>query len=134
MDKIISNILEFNEVQIAPNVTESNYVFTDYNGNRQVMYLINVHLNDKNLNIEIGLPDNKDDFGFQTVLEQAKKASKNAHQVIASVNGDFYDMSTGQPIGLTIKNGKFLNEGFNNAFGISACSVLPPNSNIFPFQ
>ena len=49
-----------------------------------------------------------DSFGLQTVTDQAKayEAAHPGHKVIAGINADFFNMTTGEPQGAFVMDGK----------------------------
>ena len=95
---------------IAPGIKESQIVSNDETGNRQNMgYICEVDLaNTKTTKIIAGYKDyNGNVWGMQTVRDQAKAAEKSTgYNVVAAVNGDFFNMKTGEPTGALVMNGK----------------------------
>ena len=95
---------------IAPGIKESQIVSNDKTGNRQNMgYICEVDLaNTKTTKIIAGYKDyNGNVWGMQTVREQAKAAEKSTgYNIVAAVNGDFFNMKTGAPTGALVMNGK----------------------------
>lgn len=67
---------------------------------------------------------NYDDSGkwnLVTVRDQAKAAEKKTgKKIVFAVNGDYFNMNTGEPLGLLIMNGKVVHEGSEPAyFGVT---------------
>ncbi|MBS7146782.1 MAG: phosphodiester glycosidase family protein [Intestinibacter bartlettii] len=95
---------------IAPGIKESQIVSNDKTGNRQNMgYVCEVDLkNTKTTKIIAGYKDyNGSVWGMQTVKDQAKAAEKSTgYNIVAAVNGDFFNMKTGAPTGALVMNGK----------------------------
>ena len=95
---------------IAPGIKESQIVSNDKTGNRQNMgYICEVDLkNTKTTKIIAGYKDyNGNVWGMQTVRDQAKAAEKaTGYNIVAAVNGDFFNMKTGAPKGALVMNGK----------------------------
>ncbi len=95
---------------IAPGIKESHIVSNDKTGNRQNMgYVCEVDLkNTKTTKIIAGYKDyNGNVWGMQTVRDQAKAAEKaTGYNIVAAVNGDFFNMKTGAPTGALVMNGK----------------------------
>ena len=72
-------------------------------------YICEVDLaNTKTTKIIAGYKDyNGNVWGMQTVREQAKAAEKSTgYNIVAAVNGDFFNMKTGAPTGALVMNGK----------------------------
>ena len=51
-----------------------------------------------------------------TVSAMAEQARANGHTVVAAVNGDFYNVDTGAPIGIVIHNGELLSSDGSYVF------------------
>ena len=99
---------------IAPGIKESHIVSNDKAGNRQNMdYVCEVDLkNTKTTKIIAGYSNyNGSSWGMDTVRNQAKAAeNETKYNVVAAVNGDFFNMSNGAPIGALVMNGKIYNK------------------------
>ncbi len=58
-------------------------------------------------------------YGMQTLTGMAEVADRAGNRVIAGINGDYYDMSNGIPLGFFMEDGKLLNNPDSNfAFGL----------------
>jgi LPXTG-motif cell wall-anchored protein len=113
----IGAIIEDEETVITPGVKQRKIHFTNERGSQRLS-MLDVNLADKNLSIEVGLPNGKYP-GLQTLTNQAKLVSKENHTVIGGVNGDFFNTSTGDVSGLLIHKGEILHTGVRGAFGIT---------------
>lgn len=91
---------------ISPGVTENYVVTNDSTNSDQVIgYAVTVDLSKNTL--MVGYKDyNPSKWGLQTVRDQAKAMEKaTGVTVVAAVNGDFFNMSTGEPTGALVMNG-----------------------------
>ena len=91
---------------ISPGVTENYVVTNDSTNSDQVIgYAVTVDLSKNTL--MVGYKDyNPSKWGLQTVRDQAKAMEKTTGvTVVAAVNGDFFNMSTGEPTGALVMNG-----------------------------
>ncbi|WP_051542215.1 cell wall-binding repeat-containing protein [Clostridium lundense] len=102
----ISKEINERRLNIAPNITQKLYTFRDKDNKKQEMFVVEVYTKNNNASIEAGTPNNKDAFGMQKVSLQAKAEQTDIEHVIAAVNGDFYYMVTGEPIGVIHKDGR----------------------------
>ena len=96
---------------IVPGVDETKYITNDQENSDQVVaYAIEVDLNQST--IIAGYKDyDAGTWGMQTVREQAAAAEKmRGVKVVAAVNGDFYNMGTGEPTGSLVMNGEVIKE------------------------
>ena len=94
------------QVDLAPGVKEKHYSFEGKDGKRIESFVVDVDVQNPNVAIEAGTPNDGDAFGLQPVRQQAKAADGDNHKVVAAVNSDFYNMATGEPIGVVYKDGR----------------------------
>ena len=96
---------------ISTGVTETKYITNDKetNNDQVIAYAVKVDLSGNKNTLIAGYRnyDNSGNWGLQTVREQAKAAeNKRGVKVVAAVNGDFFNMGTGEPTGALVMNGK----------------------------
>lgn len=119
-----SKIAEKVDYNIVPGVTESYVVTQNNKGLKQVRsYVLEVDLSNPDIGIITsyknymnGLSDNSE-WGMQAVRDQAVAAEKyyrndlqqDGFEIVAGVNGDFFDMDNGAPRGTLVMNGKIYN-------------------------
>lgn len=121
---IIQSIVNETTTTLASGVTEKNVLYTDSDGHSQSCFVADLDLSNSNVALDVGMPDDGTSWGFQTVRDQANAAIKDSKNVVAAVNGNYYNMSTGQPEAVLIKNGEKLQgfedgSGCNTYFGIT---------------
>lgn len=100
--------------QISAGVYETEYFTnTAENNDQVVMYAVHVDLSQNTLIAGYKDYDSSGDWGMQSVREQVAAAEASpelaGRHVVAAINGDFYNMGTGQPIGTLVMNGKVVN-------------------------
>ena len=69
-------------------------------------FVVDVDVQNPSVSIEAGTPNDGAAFGLQPVRQQANAANGDNHKVVAAVNSDFYNMATGEPIGVVYKDGR----------------------------
>lgn len=116
--RAIGNVVDEWTKTIAPGVTETNWTMDGEIG-LQRAFMLDVDTDNPKIHLQAGMPD-VDKFGMQTVRQQAAAISEPGHVVIGGVNGDFYNMANGVPIGAVIQEGRVLKGGTREAFGIKA--------------
>lgn len=103
-------VISETEQKIAPGITESEVITNNSSGNNQnIDYFCEVDLKGTSTTkIISGYADyNANKWKMQRVTDQAKAAQKaTGYNVVAGINADFYNMSTGQPAGALVMNGK----------------------------
>ncbi|GAA0726991.1 hypothetical protein GCM10008905_24100 [Clostridium malenominatum] len=103
---LVSKEINKEEFVLVPGVKEKRYSFNDRYGKRLEVLVAEVDTKNPYVGIEAGTPGDKDGYGMETLTSQAKAASTSEEKVVAGVNGDFYYMVTGEPIGVIHKDGK----------------------------
>ena len=104
--KQLTSLKQYN---IAPGVKEQHITMVDSKGDNQVQgYAATIDLT-KKAGILAGYKDYSTDgkWGLQTVRDQAAAAEKKTGKnIVVATNGDYFDMSTGEPTGVLVMNGK----------------------------
>jgi len=113
-------VIDERQAQIGPGAT---YTWRNVKLDRGLEKLHMVEFDPTNaaLTLEPGLTDGKV-YGMQGVSKMAGDADKPGNRVIAGINGDFYDMSSGVPLGMFMGGGKLLVSPPDDwyAFGLKA--------------
>lgn len=111
-------ILDQREMEIGPGAT---YTWQNMQLERGLEKVHSVEFNPKNSALELqpGKTSGKI-YGMQEVSKMASDADSVGNRVIAAVNGDFYDMSNGLPLGLFMGESELLNSPPDDwfAFGV----------------
>ncbi|TZF86288.1 hypothetical protein FW774_04360 (plasmid) [Pedobacter sp. BS3] len=111
---LIGSVISDNEITIAPGVTETDISYTDTAGKAMHLFILQVNLNEPKVFMEVATPFNLPAFSRQTVPNQAAKVDTATHKVIAGINGDFFNISTGEPRGIVHKNGVVIKNTFDD--------------------
>ncbi|MNM91689.1 hypothetical protein D3C81_1039950 [compost metagenome] len=100
------SIVDERQIEIGPGAT---YTWRNMQSDSGPEKLHMVEFDPKNsaLSLEPGMTDGKV-YGLQGVSKMASDADKEGNRVIAAVNGDFYDMSSGVPLGMFMGSGIML--------------------------
>ena len=104
--KLLTSLKQYS---IAPGVKEQHITLVDSQGDNQVQgYAATVDLTKKaGILASYKDYDTSGKWGLQTVRDQAaavtKKTGKN---IVAATNGDYFNMTTGEPVGVLVMNGK----------------------------
>ncbi|NGP60503.1 metallophosphoesterase [Paenibacillus thiaminolyticus] len=99
-------VLDRRQMEIGPGAMYNWYNMKLPQGLEKVHF---IEFDPKNeaLDLQPGMTDGKV-YGMQGVTKMASEADKQGNRVIAAINGDFYDMSTGVPLGLFMGDGEIL--------------------------
>ena len=127
------SVFNSSSVQLAPGITQEIHYATSADGRQMVYYIATGDITRDDVHIYANYANNDPSLGWemQRVMDQANAAQANRgdpsspnyienYKVIASVNADGFNMSTGEPGGLLIMDGKTFH-GINNSgfFGIT---------------
>ncbi|WP_404446072.1 phosphodiester glycosidase family protein [Sutcliffiella horikoshii] len=113
----LGQVVERERLQIAAGVAKETMTFVSDRG-RQEAFIMDIDLPDPAVTIQAGLP-NGSVAAMTSVREQADAASTDGQRVVGAVNGDFFNTSTGVPIGNVIHNGQILKSSTRETFGIT---------------
>ncbi len=119
-------LYEYNQItaqktyRVAGGVTERYIQFNNDAGDNQIKaYTLEVDLNNPNLSLIATTGEDANGWKRETVREQADKAEKNLGvNVVGGINGDMYNTSTGEPIGVLVMNGTQKHTGWEPFFAI----------------
>ncbi len=113
-------LLDERKMELSPGAT---YTHQELKLNRGLEKIHKVEFDvSKNPNLELqpAMSEGKV-LGMQPLSGMAKLVDKPGNRVIAGINGDFYDMSNGEPLGFFMGEGKILTSPSSNfAFGIKS--------------
>ena len=110
----VSWSLQTNEVtQLAPGVTQTVGTYT-LDGSVSNYWRISF-TKDSGAKLRVVLPNDGTSTGLDTVRHMADSAVLHGENVVAAVNGDMYNMSTGEPWGVVYREGQLLHG--NNVAG-----------------
>lgn len=104
---------------VAQGARVAEIAYTSTKGKLMKLFVYEVDLTVPTISVEVSTPDNQTVFKRQKMTEQAIYKDGTGHKVWGGVNGDFFNMETGEPQGIVYKNGVALKESFfttNNTF------------------
>lgn len=109
-DELMSRMISDSVFRISPNITEIHLHYLNKEGNPMAVYILKARLKKNELSLEAATPFNKDTFCRQTLMEQMKWENASHHRVLAGVNADFFNMKSGVPVEMEIKEGIILRD------------------------
>ncbi|WP_462410768.1 phosphodiester glycosidase family protein [Neobacillus sp. Marseille-QA0830] len=119
---IVQSPINEYRADIAPGVVEKHYSFEGKDSKKIESFVVDVDVHNPSVAIEAGTPNDGTAFGLQPVRQQASAADSENHKVVAAVNADFYNMATGEPIGIVYKDGQAVKTQYSSSqrfFGIT---------------
>lgn len=111
---VISIPINNYNTNLAPGIVEKGYSFIDSTGKRIESFVIEVDSMNEKVSIEATTPNDENSYGLQTVRKQSEALIAKGEQVVAGVNADFYNMATGEPRGVLVKDGTIIKDHPNS--------------------
>lgn len=93
---------------IAKGIVYTHDIFYDSEDGRQESYILKI-APDRHIHIDVAMPDHGN-FGMQEPSKMALTAIPKNGTLLAAVNADFFNMTTGVPQGIVVKAGVVLKE------------------------
>lgn len=111
---LVGHMLADTAFNIVPGVTETDLSYINNKGEPMHVFILQADLNYKNIHLELLTPFNKPVTGRQTITTMIKYRDTTLSQVVAAVNGDFFNLDNGFPMGIAYKNGVAVKDTFTN--------------------
>lgn len=104
---VVKEVISSDSCTVADGVTYEEALFKTEDGRTVAGFMVDTNYGTEgsNLHIAVGMPNNGTEFAMQRVSDQMRYAAIDGRNVLAGVNADFYNMSTGEPEGLFVKDG-----------------------------
>lgn len=100
-----SSFVDEIKTTIAPGLTEKEFVYIDQAGKRLTCFTMEYSPAQAGVTLAVGTPQDGTKIGMSTVRNQTNDAIKKGKRVVASINADMYNMKTGDPWGVVVKDG-----------------------------
>ncbi len=115
--KLLTTLKEYD---IAPGITEQHVVTVDSDGsNQNQSYVATIDPSVESVGFLASYKnyDSSGTWGMQTVRDQANAAaSKTGKKIVFGINGDYFNMNTGAPLGALVMDGKIVHERNNEPY------------------
>jgi len=117
-ERLITGTNLINEVSssltyyVAQGARVAEIAYTSIKQEKMKLFVYEIDLTVPTISVEVSTPDNQNAFKRQKMTEQAIYEDGAGHKVWGGVNGDFFNMETGEPQGIVYKNGVALKESF----------------------
>ena len=107
VDKVnlVKTVVADTLIDLAPGVKQTILNFIGYDDKPTTIHILEVDLNNPRIKLKAGTPNNSNAFSKQVVTDIALAQDKPNNRVIAAINGDFYNTTTGEPQSILFKNG-----------------------------
>lgn len=92
-------------IQISPGLSETVITYLNTGDLPMKVFILEVDLNIPTLKIKAGTPNNSNAFARQTMSEIARTQDTAGSRVLAAVNGDYFNLTTGVPSSAIYKKG-----------------------------
>ena len=107
---VMTPLLDETTAELAPGILEKKFAYKEHTYQwRTQCFCIDVAPSNQ-ASFSLGTPNDGTEYGMQTVRNQANAAKSHGKNVVAAVNGDYYNMATGEPQGVEVKDSKEIHE------------------------
>ena len=102
---LASQVVDEIKTAIAPGLTQKEFIYRNKDGDRVTCFTLEYTPKNGLVTLAAGTPNDGTAVGLATVRDQASAAANKGERVVAAINADMYDMKTGDPWGVVVKNG-----------------------------
>lgn len=106
--KLMAQVFSDTVFQISEGIEETDIHYLNAKGYTMHAFILKVDMNNPKVKLKASLPYGLSAFGMQTVPDMAKYIEAPGFKVMAGLNADFFNTSTGEPRGIAVINGKVL--------------------------
>ncbi len=92
-------------IQIAQGLSETIITYLNTLSQPMKVFILEVDLTNPTLRLKAGTPNNSNTFARQTLSEIARTQDTAGNRVLAAVNGDYFNLTTGVPSSAIYKKG-----------------------------
>lgn len=107
---LINDVFWDTTFMVAPGVEETDIHYLSMKGLTMRMFLFKVDLKEEGVSLNPLTPYGSSGFGMQTIPEMMNWLEIPGKKVVAGVNADFFNMSTGEPRGIVYLHGEAIKE------------------------
>lgn len=102
---LASQVVDETQTAISPGLTQREFIYLNQNGERVTCFTLECTPVQGRVTLAAGTPNDGTSIGMATVRDQANAAVQKGKRVVAAINADMYDMETGDPWGVVVKDG-----------------------------
>ncbi|SEN92540.1 Predicted protein [bacterium A37T11] len=106
----IKDFLSDTVIQITNGLQETRIDFIKKSGSRMKMLILKVDLKQTGLGLQALVPFGEKKFGRQPITQMAASNEKAGTKILAAINGDFFNLTTGEPQSVLVVDGVVLKE------------------------
>jgi len=92
-------------IQISKGLSQTVITYLNTSSQPMKVFILEVDLNNPTLRLKAGTPNNSTAFARQTMSDIARTQDTAGNRVLAAVNGDYFNLTTGVPSSAIYKNG-----------------------------
>jgi len=105
LTNLISTLQSDSLIQIAQGLSETVITYLNTSGQPMKVFILEVDLNNPTLRLKAGTPNNSPAFARQTMSDIARTQDTAGNRVLAAINGDYFNLTTGVPSSAIYKKG-----------------------------
>ncbi len=112
---VMAQVFKDTVFEVSPGIKETDIHYLSREGYSMRAFILEIDVNHPGLLLQAGTPYNAEPYAMQTVPDMAKYIEKPGYRVMAAVNADFFNTSTGEPRGIYVRDGKVIKTTWANA-------------------
>lgn len=105
---LIATIFSDSSYSVAPGLEATEIHYFSMTGYTMRLFIFEVDLSNTDISLEVSTPNNNNATALQAMTVQATFEDAEDHKVWGGVNGSFFDVSSGKPLGLLYKEGSLV--------------------------
>lgn len=121
---VIAQVFSDTLFDVSPGIKETDIHYLSREGYSMRVFILEVDASHPDILLQAGTPYNAAAYAMQTVPDMAKYMEKPDYRVMAAVNADFFNTTTGEPRGIYVKDGAVLKTTWANARSATFLGVL----------
>lgn len=102
---LVKRVVADTLTEIAPGVKQTTISYIDYADRPMRLFIVEADLNNPNITIKAGTPNNRTQFAKQIVSDIARTQDTAGSRVLVAINGDYFNVTSGEPQSILYKNG-----------------------------
>jgi exopolysaccharide biosynthesis protein len=105
---VVAQVFNDTLFEVTPGIMETDIHYLSSEGYSMHAFILEIDTKHPGLKLKAGTPYNASAYAMQTVPDMARYLETGSTEVMAAVNADFFNTSTGEPRGIFVKDGKVI--------------------------
>lgn len=121
---VVAQVFNDTLFEVTPGIMETDIHYLSTEGYSMHAFILEIDTKHPGLKLKAGTPYNASAYAMQTVPDMARYLETGSTDVMAAVNADFFNTSTGEPRGIFVKDGKVIKTTWANARSATFMGIM----------